>query len=117
MAHISFISCRLSTYPEDSITVGMIFIDDEGKSSLRISENKMKIIKKILKKNTFSLFKSVVDAMVNRHQEFNLEIIDYLNKHQNGLMKVYPATKIALEHVEDKENFFDNYFNKRVDKY
>ena len=77
----------------------------------------MKIVKKILKKNTFSLFKSVVDAMVNSHQEFNLEIIDYLNKHQNGLMKVYPTTKIALEHVEDKENFFDNYFNKRVDKY
>jgi hypothetical protein len=117
MAHISFISCRLSTYPEDSITVGMIFIDDEGKPSLRISDARMKTLKKILQKNAFSLFNSGVKGMVKNRTEFNLETIDYLNRYQNGLMKVHPARPIALEHVEDKENFLDNYFEKHFDKY
>lgn len=117
MAHISFVSCRLSTYLEDSITVGLIYVDDSGVTRIKISENKMKIVKRILSKSAFSLFEFGIKGMVKNAPDLNLSSIDYLHRYQNGLMKIYAPRKIAIEAIEDKEGFFDNYFNKHVDKY
>lgn len=116
MAHISFIGCRLSTYPEDTITVGMLFVN-EGETQIKISEHKMKILKKILNKHVFSLFESSVKGLVKNVEKLNLDKIDYLHRYQNGLLKIYKPTQVSLEHIESKETFFEDYFNKRVDKY
>lgn len=117
MPHISYISCRMNTYPEESICVGMILIDEEGVAKVKVSENKMKKVKKVIALNVFKLFKSATDGIERGAAELTLESVDRMHRYQNGILMISKPNHISLEHVEDKENFFDNYFNKRIDNY
>lgn len=114
--YISFISMRLCHLTNDQITVALIFIED-GKVSVTISENKLKLVRKICPKNVFKLFKFALDQFKKNESTLTLADIERLHIYHNGILKVHKPNPIALENVQDKENFVDNYFNKRIDSY
>lgn len=115
--YISFISCRLCSSTEDQITVAQIFINGD-KVFIEVSENKMKLLKKILKPNTFNLFKYAIYSYKKSENELTYSDICRLNIYQNGLIKTHKPKPIALEILEtDKNEWMHNHFLKFVDSY
>ena len=114
--YISYISCRLCSSTQDQITVAQIFIDND-KVSIEVSENKMKLLKKIVEPNAFRLFKYAVESYKKNESKMNYSDINRLSVYQNGLFKTHKPMPIALETIESKEEWMHNHFLRYVDVY
>lgn len=116
MAEISYVSCRLSTYPEDRITVGIIYIDGAGVTRVRVSDNKMRIVEAIMKKSTFALFNAAVRGLEENAHKIDRDAVDHMVKNYNGLLKVHGMVTVDIQGVTSDDNYLDMKFNK-IDSY
>jgi hypothetical protein len=109
--HISFISCQFDSITEDSITVGIFYINQDGKVKTFISNNKLKIIKKIIPNNLFKFFTNYTKKLDKHNLIFS--DICYLNRYQNGIIKVTKPTPIAIHTLEEITSFFEKLIDKQ----
>lgn len=115
---ISFLAFRLSSYTDDSITVGQFYSDELGKVTLLISEERLKVLKKIVARPLYLTF----TRFIRNCKKHNLTYsdLDYQSRYQNGIIKItYPAPFAAdLESAKItfmkyiNENYKDHYQNK-----
>lgn len=114
--HISYIACRFGNINQDSITVGVIYIDETDKVRIWVSQKRMKVLKSILKNSVFILFKGFVDGMTEFIEEGkgSFAIIAHESYQQNGLVHIIKPTRITT--CPDKENSFaKKIFEKYID--
>ena len=114
MIYYSFISYRFNSFPEDCISVGMIFIDDEtNEFKIKVSEIKMKIAKKIKISASPYVFKMFNNSIRNlcKADSLTLDKLDYLHRHQNGIIKIDKPSSSSCK-MED----FDIMFEKRLEE-
>jgi hypothetical protein len=111
MVYFSFISYRVNSFPEDTISVGMIMIDTKTrKFKIQVSDLKMKYAKKMHPRtDLFKFFKNTVDMMLGA--KWTYKQLDYSARHQNGLIKISMPSKIACG-LES----FDQMFYKRIEE-
>lgn len=111
--YVSFIYLRFNTYPEELICVGMIMLDLESKETKsKLSEKKMNMAKKVLSDNrsAFRLFRFSVENLI-KFRPYNIQYLEHLNAHLNGLIKVDKPTK-----HECLIDGFDSFFEKRIER-
>ncbi len=112
----SYISYRLSSLTGDYITVAQIFIKND-KVSINISENKMKLLKKIVPKELYKFFKNNLYNYKKCEKELTYNNIDRDYRYFNGMMKVHQPSIMNLDSVEDVDYYMDIIFDKYVDDY
>jgi hypothetical protein len=105
---------RFNVHPVESICVGMVMIDDKDHATIRLSDIKMKMAKKIIKGYGFKLFKHSVDAMVKSQNLITLKKLNRLHVYQNGILMVSEPIAIDLDGIED--DYFDKMFFKRIEE-
>lgn len=111
-SQIAFISIRLESPTDDSICVGLIFISADG-NKVFISEEKMKLVKAIVKPHLFNFFKSGIEGYSKRSQDITPEFIDIQHRYQNGIIKISSLKPIALP----SENYtIEDFFQKKLCK-
>jgi len=114
--YISYISYRLSSLTGDYITVAQIFIKND-EVSIIISDNKMKLLKKIVPNFLYKFFKRNLDNYKEHEKELTHSKIDRDYRYFNGMMKIHQPSCMNLESVEDIDYFINTHFNKFVDDY
>lgn len=114
--YISYISYRLSSFTGDYITVAQIFIKND-EVSIIISENKMKLLKKIVPNFLYKFFKRNLESYKEHEKELTYSKIDRDYRYFNGMMKIHQPSCMNLESVEDIDYFINTLFNKFVDDY
>lgn len=117
---IGFIKCSLNSLAGDSITVGMTYVNEEGEVYIWLSNNQMNKLKKILKKNVFSLLKFHLDSLKRAFEggEYNLESLNWSIIHQNGLVRYTEPSTISTSSwptKKEKVDAMEMLFNKRID--
>lgn len=114
--YMSYISYRLSSLTGDYITVAQIFIKNDDVSII-ISENKMKLLKKIVPKELYNFFKRNLESYKKYEKELTYSKIDRDYRYFNGMMKIHRPSCMALDSIEDLNQFVNTHFNKFVDDY
>jgi hypothetical protein len=111
MVYFSFISYRVNSFPEDTMSVGMIMIDTETKEfKIKVSDLKMKYANRMHpRKDLFKFFKNTIKMMLKAKWTF--EQLDHSARHQNGLLKISMPSKIACG-----LDGFDQMFYKRIEE-
>ena len=113
MVVFSILSYRFNSYPEETIAVGLIFIDPKTDNfKFKVSDLKMKIASKVLptKKHVFKFFKNTVDQML-KSDGWNYQTLDRSHRYQNGLIKWSKPSEISTT-LDD----FDQVFKKWIEK-
>jgi hypothetical protein len=107
-AHISFIAYRFSSVTDDSLTVGLFYSDINNKANLFISNEKLKILKKLISLN---MYKNICQYL-KKIEKHNLILSDliYLSTYQNGYVKVTKPTPFGGKE-ELAKSLFDNHIN------
>ena len=96
----------------DRISVGLIWTDDNMKSIVKISEEKMEIVKKI-NKTSYDLFELYVKNFESSfyYAIIDLDIIERYQKNSNGIVQFTESTKIFVDFTEEN---FNKYFERYV---
>jgi hypothetical protein len=77
----------------------------------------MKKIKRVIALPVFKLFKFATVEIERGVDQLTLESVNRMHRYQNGLLMISKPNPISLENIDDKENFFQNYFETRIENY
>lgn len=102
---IAFIAIRISSVTKDSITVGLIYISPLENKVL-ISEERMKLVKKIIKPHLYNHFKYAIDGYKKSKDKMTTELITRQHVYQNGIIKISQLSPIHLPEEYTLEDFF-----------
>jgi hypothetical protein len=87
---VSFLAFRLSSYCDDSITVGQFYSDENGKVTLLVSDERLKLLRKIIARPLYLNFIKFIKNC-NKHNLVYSDL-DYHSRYQNGIIKItYPS--------------------------
>ena len=116
--HISYIKVRLEAVTEDSLTVGLIHIDSEGKVKVFVSIKRLNLVESLMKDNAFDLFASYVERikMAGEEGKLTYEYVERESRYQNGIVQITKPSGIASP-KKGKPSYAEGIFNKRIDKY
>ena len=94
-SQIAFLGIRLSSITKDSISVGLIYIENE-KVKVFLSEEKMKLVKSIIKPELHVFFEEAIRAYQRNESRLSLNDIIKAHVYQNGIVKITRPSPIAL---------------------
>ena len=101
---------------EDHITVGLLYADNEGIVTCFISDERLKIIKKLVSPNLYNHFNRYVKALQNN--KITYSDLDYQSRYQNGYIKITKPSPAACNHEAAKMIFelkIDTNYNRDED--
>lgn len=103
MAHISFLAYKFSSLTDDHITVGLLYSSDNERVKAFISEERLKILKKLVSSNMYSHFLRYVNSL----QENGITFLDlnHESKYQNGYIKITSPGPAACDEATAKMIF------------
>jgi hypothetical protein len=111
MIYFSILSFRFNSWPEETISVGLIFIDPEtNEIKVKISDLKLKIARKILpNKAIFNHFKNYTRSFAKA--QWTIDSLDYSARHQNGLVKITRPSESIIK-MEDFDQLFERWIER-----
>jgi hypothetical protein len=107
--HISFLSYKLSSLTDDQITIGLLYADTENYITPFISEERLKILKKIVSPHMYKHFYHYVKAL--QRNKIKLADLDYLSVYQNGFIKITKPGPFAGD-IDQAQQMFEKFVNK-----
>jgi L,D-peptidoglycan transpeptidase YkuD (ErfK/YbiS/YcfS/YnhG family) len=110
-SQLAFLGIRLSSITKDSISVGLIYIENET-VKVFISEEKMKLVKSIIKPELHNFFDSAIRAYQKNESRLTLNDIIRAHVYQNGIIKITKPSPIAFPNDSYTiEAFFERAIN------
>lgn len=114
MQHISFLSFRLSSYVDDKITVGQFYSDNNGKVSLIISDDKLKVLKSIIPHTLYLHFTRFIRTC--KKHNLNYSDLIYQSRYQNGIINISYPSPFAGD-LENSEEAFNTHIKDSYKKH
>ncbi len=114
MAHISFLSYRLTSMTDDQITVGLLYANSENYVTPFISTERLKILKKVAPSNVYKNFCNYIKAL--QKNKIVLADLEYLSVYQNGFIRITNPGPTAAD-LDQAQNIFDLHIDKNYKEY
>lgn len=108
MKHISFLAYKLSSLTDDQLTVGLLYTDDEDIVTPFISEERLKILKKLVSPHMYKNFYNYVKAL--QRNKIKLEDLSYLSVYQNGFIKITKPGPFSGD-LDQAKQMFEKFVN------
>jgi hypothetical protein len=109
MAHISFLAYKLDSITDDQITVGLLYVDGENTVTSLISNERLKVLKKITPAHMYKHFCNYIKALDNN--KIKLTDLTYLSVYQNGFIKITKPGPFGGD-LSQAQQMFEKFINK-----
>ena len=109
MKHISFLAYRLSTVTDDQLTIGLLYSNDNNEITSLISDERLKILKKLVAPHMYKHFCLYIKALHNNN--IKLADLEYLSVYQNGFIKISKPGPFGGDLTQAQE-MFEKFVNK-----
>jgi hypothetical protein len=114
MAHISFLAYKLTSMTDDQITVGLLYADEENYVTPFISDERLKILKKVAPLNVYKHFCNYIKAL--QRNKIMLADLEYLSVYQNGFIKIAKPGPTSADLAQAKK-IFELHIDKNYKEY
>lgn len=109
MAHISFLAYKFTSITDDQITVGLLYADDENYVTPFISNERLKILKKVAPLHVYKHFCNYIKAL--QRNKITLADLSYLSVYQNGYVKI-TAPRPTSADLDQAKTMFELHIDK-----
>lgn len=103
MAHISFLAYKFTSITDDQITVGLLYSNNESQVTPFISNERLKVLKKVAPSNVYKHFCNYIKAL--QRNRVTLADLKYLAVYQNGYIKITTPGPTAADLDQAKKMF------------